>query len=45
MTDYRSCDNCYYEHFDPWAYPCSMCVRGVERRDMWEAEREEEDDK
>ena len=45
MTDdYKSCDNCYYARFKAYAYPCSMCVRGMERRDMWMAKREEEED-
>lgn len=33
--EYRGCDNCYYENFDPVAYPCSMCIRGYEREDKW----------
>ena len=45
MTDgYRSCDNCYYEHFNPCAFPCSMCIRGYERSDMWKGNREAEED-
>lgn len=31
----KGCDNCYYESFDSKAYPCSICIRGVERQDMW----------
>lgn len=30
------CDNCYYSYFDEKAYPCSLCIRGVERTDMWQ---------
>ena len=33
----KGCDNCYYECFDEKAYPCSLCIRGVERKDMWVA--------
>lgn len=32
----KGCDNCYYEFFDARAYPCSLCIRGVERQDMWQ---------
>ena len=34
-SDYKNCDNCYYELFDAESYPCSMCIRGIERKDMW----------
>ena len=30
------CDNCYYTYFDEKAYPCSLCIRGIERTDMWQ---------
>lgn len=33
--DEHSCQFCYYEYFNEYAYPCSMCVRGVERKDMF----------
>ena len=32
----RYCINCYYETFDASAYPCSMCIRGEERTDMFQ---------
>lgn len=32
----RSCQFCYYEHFDANAYPCSMCVNGAMREDMYQ---------
>lgn len=35
--EYRSCDNCYYTYFDEKAYPCSLCIRGVERTEKWMA--------
>lgn len=31
----KGCDNCYYEYFDEKAYPCSLCIRGIERTDKW----------
>lgn len=34
-SDYKGCDNCYYELFDSECFPCSMCIRGIERKDMW----------
>lgn len=34
MTE-KGCDSCYYEYFDEKAYPCSLCIRGIERTDMW----------
>ena len=37
--EYRSCDNCYYTYFDEKAYPCSLCIRGVERTDKWQPSR------
>ena len=30
------CDNCYYSFFDEKAYPCSLCIRGIERTDKWQ---------
>ena len=35
MTE-KGCDNCYYTYFDEKAYPCSLCIRGIERTDMWQ---------
>ncbi len=35
MTE-KGCDNCYYTYFDERAYPCSLCIRGVERTDQWQ---------
>ena len=31
----RGCSNCYYGTFDGKAYPCSLCIRGIPREDMW----------
>jgi hypothetical protein len=31
----HTCQFCYYEYFDGRAYPCSMCVCGEERKDMF----------
>ena len=36
MDEERSCQYCYYEYFDPKAYPCSMCVNGEERTDRFQ---------
>lgn len=38
MTE-KGCDNCYYSYFDERAYPCSLCIRGIERTDMWQPSR------
>ena len=32
----HTCQFCYYEYFDSRAYPCSMCVCGEERKDMFQ---------
>lgn len=32
----HTCEFCYYEYFDARAYPCSMCVMGEERTDMFQ---------
>lgn len=32
----KGCDNCYYSYFDERAYPCSLCIRGIERTDQWQ---------
>ena len=37
--DDKGCDNCYYTYFDEKAYPCSLCIRGVERTDKWQPSR------
>ena len=31
----HSCQYCYYEDFNEYAYPCSMCVNGMQRKDMF----------
>lgn len=31
----KGCSNCYYGTFDGKAYPCSLCIRGIPREDMW----------
>ena len=31
----HTCEACYYEYFDDKAYPCSMCIMGKEREDMF----------
>lgn len=31
----KGCENCYYKYFDARAYPCSLCIRGIERQDRW----------
>lgn len=41
MVD-KGCDNCYYTYFDEKAYPCSLCIRGVERTDKWQPSRKTE---
>ena len=32
----RSCQFCYYEHFDENAFPCSVCICGIERKNMFQ---------
>lgn len=32
----HTCQFCYYEYFDSRAYPCSMCVCGEQRKDMFQ---------
>ena len=34
MTEH-TCENCFYDFVHPLAYPCSMCVCGEERKDMF----------
>ena len=31
----RACEVCYYERFDSTEYPCSMCVNGEKREDLF----------
>ena len=31
----HTCVNCFYQYIDSKAYPCSMCVCGEERKDLW----------
>lgn len=31
----HGCEFCFYECFDGRAYPCSLCIRGLERREMF----------
>ena len=38
MTE-KGCDNCYYTYFDERAYPCSLCIRGIERTVKWQPSR------
>lgn len=38
MDNEKGCPNCFYENFDGKAYPCSMCIRGLKREDMWKPE-------
>lgn len=35
----RGCTNCYYEHFNGNAYPCSRCIYNVPQEDMWQPKR------
>ena len=44
MTE-KGCGNCYYSFFDERAYPCSLCIRGVERTDQWQPSRETKADR
>ena len=37
----KGCENCFYEEFDMMAYPCSICVRGIEKTDKWKPKAEE----
>lgn len=41
----HTCEYCYYEQFDSETYPCSMCVNGVERRDMFRAKEGADDER
>lgn len=38
--EYKSCDSCYYERFDAECYPCSLCIRGIERQDLWQKDEQ-----
>lgn len=44
MTE-KGCDNCYYTYFDEKAYPCSLCIRGIERKDMWQPSKKTKADR
>ena len=44
MTE-KGCDNCYYTYFDERAYPCSLCIRGIERTDQWQPSRKTKADR
>ena len=44
MTE-KGCDNCYYSFFDERAYPCSLCIRGVERTDRWQPSKKTKADR
>lgn len=35
MDNDKGCVNCYYQAFHECAYPCSVCIRGKTREDMW----------
>ena len=32
----HGCEFCYYKRFDARAYPCSLCIFGEERTDMFQ---------
>ena len=36
----HGCESCYYNYFNAMAYPCSMCIRGEERTDMFQPKME-----
>ena len=44
MTE-KGCDNCYYTYFDERAYPCSLCIRGIERTDKWQPSKKTKADR
>lgn len=44
MTE-KGCDNCYYSYFDERAYPCSLCIRGIERTDQWQPSKKTKADR
>jgi hypothetical protein len=44
MTE-KGCDNCYYTYFDEKAYPCSLCIRGIERTDKWQPSKKTKADR
>ena len=44
MTE-KGCDNCYYSFFDERAYPCSLCIRGIERTDQWQPSKKTKADR
>lgn len=44
MTE-KGCDNCYYSFVDESLYPCSLCIRGIERTDQWQPSRKTKADR
>ncbi len=36
MNDEKSCIFCYYETFNKEAYPCSRCIHGLKRREIFQ---------
>ena len=40
----KGCENCYYKYFDARAYPCSLCIRGIERQDRWMPSKKAKDE-
>lgn len=44
MTE-KGCGNCYYSFFDERAYPCSICIRGIERTDKWQPSKKTKADR
>jgi hypothetical protein len=40
----HTCEYCYYDWFDSRAYPCSMCIYGEKRRDMFKPKVHSTDD-
>ena len=40
----HSCENCYYDFVHPLAYPCSMCIMGKEREDMFKPKKGADDE-
>lgn len=39
----HTCEFCYYEYFDGKAYPCSMCICGEKREDMFQPKNRRSD--
>lgn len=40
----HTCENCYYLQFDSETYPCSMCIMGKEREDMFKPKKGADDE-